>query len=128
MILAVLLLMGCNPPGTTRLYPTSSPVAADTATLTGRIVLGYGDHRPVADLPLWIGLESRGQPVTRTNANGEFTLSGLPVGETVDVVDDHLSFQVRITHPGLIDLGTLEYPLVHPSIGSGGKPTLTPLP
>lgn len=90
---------------------TSTP---NTATVIGRIVLGYGDHSPVPDLPLWLGKESNGEPVTRTNANGEFTLTGLPVGEVLDVVDDHLFFQINITSGGIIDLGTLEYPLIHP--------------
>jgi hypothetical protein len=29
------------------------------ATATGRVILGYGDHSPVGDLPLWIGKESQ---------------------------------------------------------------------
>lgn len=93
---------------------TIQPTLPPTATAIGRIVLGYGDHSPVPNLPLWIGKESRGQPVTRTNENGEFTLTGLPVGQTIDVVDDHLAFQVNVTSSGIIDLGTLEYPLIHP--------------
>ena len=86
----------------------------NTATAIGRIVLGYGDHSPVAGLPLWLGRESHGEPVTRTNARGEFTLTGLPVGQVIDVVDDHLFFQIKVTSNGIIDLGTLEYPLIHP--------------
>jgi hypothetical protein len=80
----------------------------------GRIVLGYGDHSPVAGLPLWLGRESHGEPVARTNSRGEFTLTGLPVGQVIDVVDDHLFFKINVTSSGIIDLGTLEYPLVHP--------------
>jgi hypothetical protein len=86
----------------------------NTATAIGRIVLGYGDHSPVAGLPLWLGRESHGEPVTRTNAKGEFTLTGLPVGQVIDVADDHLFFQINVTSSGIIDLGTLEYPLIHP--------------
>ena len=85
------------------------------ATARGRIVLGYGDHSPVADLPLWLGKESLGQPVTRTDANGEFTLTGLSIGQVVDVVDDHLAFEFKVTSGGIVDLGTIEYPLIHPS-------------
>ena len=88
---------------------------AGSATARGRIILGYGDRGPVPDLPLWLGKESLGQPVTRTNANGEFTLTGLPIGQIVDVVDDHLAFQIKVTSGGIIDLGTIEYPLIHPS-------------
>ena len=91
--------------------PTPTP---GTATVRGRIVLGYGDHSPVVDLPLWIGKESLGPPAARTDANGEFTLRGLPVGGVIDVVDDHLTFQVQVTSGGVIDAGTFEYPLVHP--------------
>ncbi len=36
------------------------------ATATGRVILGYGGHRPAGDLPLWIGKEPHGESVTRT--------------------------------------------------------------
>ncbi len=98
---------------------------AGTATVIGKIILGYEDHRPVADLPLWLGLESHGQPAARTNASGEFILTGLPVGETVDVVDDHLSFRVLVSHSGLIHVGTIEYPLIHPPM-EDGRPPISP--
>ena len=95
--------------------PTAVPAATvGTATARGRIVLGYGDHGAVPGLPLWLGKESRGQPVARTDANGEFSLTGLPIGQVVDVVDDHLAFQIKVTSGGIIDLGTIEYPLIHP--------------
>jgi hypothetical protein len=101
-------LTGCTtqPP-----LPSATP---QTATAIGRIILGYGDHSPVPDLPLWIGKESHGLPVTRTNEKGEFTLTGLPVGQVIDVVDDHLAFQFQVTSSGIIDVGTFEYPLIHP--------------
>ncbi len=106
----VLFLAGCTAQPASP-QPASS---AETATAIGRIVLGYGDHSPVPNLPLWIGKESRGEPAARTNENGEFTLAGLPVGQVIDVVDDHLAFQIDVTSSGIIDLGTLEYPLIHP--------------
>ncbi len=103
-------LAGCTPQPTLP-SPSSTP---ETATAIGRIVLGYGDHGPVPNLPLWIGKESRGLPVTYTNEKGEFTLTGLPVGQVIDVVDDHLAFQFKVTSSGLNEVGTFEYPLIHP--------------
>ena len=106
-------LIGCAIQSTSTPTPlaTASP---DTATAIGRIILGYGDHSPVSNLPLWLGKESHGQPTTYTNANGEFILTGLPIGQVIDVVDDHLAFQFNVTSSGIIDVGTFEYPLIHP--------------
>jgi hypothetical protein len=115
-----MVLFGCAPQP--NLTPPTPLPAPGGATAIGRIVLGYGDHSPVAGLPLWLGKESRGQPVTRTNANGEFTLANLPVGQVIDVVDDHLTFQIVVTSGGIIDLGMIEYPLIHPPTGT--EPTL----
>ncbi len=115
-----LAFAGCVPrPASPSPTPTTG---ANGATVIGRIILGYGDHRPVADLPLWLGTESRGEPVTRTNAAGEFVLTNLPVGQIVNVVDDHLFFQVFTASSGITDVGTLEYPLVHPPVDSGSSP------
>ena len=41
--------------------PTPRPIGA---TVTGQIIRGYGDREPVADMPLWIGAESHGEPAT----------------------------------------------------------------
>jgi len=96
------------------------------ATVTGRVVLGYGDHGPVSDLPLWVGQGSNGEPMTRTSADGSFQLMGLPT-DLVDVVDSHLAFQVPISSPGEhVDLGLLKYPLIHPHTYYYWTPT--PLP
>ena len=103
-------LAGCTAWPTT-LPPTATP---ETATAIGRIVLGYGDHSPVPNLPLWIGKESIGPPVARTDEKGEFTLTDLPVGQVINVVDDHLAFQFKVESSGIIDVGTFEYPLIHP--------------
>ncbi len=115
-----------SPSPTVPLSPSPAPAtatpAARTATAIGRIVLGYGDYSPVADLPLWLGTESLGQPVARTNADGQFTLTNLPVGQVVDVTDDHLTFHIDVTSTGTIDAGTFEYPLIHPGAD------LTPTP
>ncbi len=84
--------------------PTPVPTATPgSATARGQVVLGYGDHSPVPDLPLWLGKVS--------------------VGQVVDVVDDHLAFQFKVTSDGIIDLGTIEYPLIHP----GNDITPTPV-
>ncbi len=104
----------------TPMPPTAAP--ADNVTVTGRIVLGYADHSPVADLPLWLGTESLGPPITRTDASGVFTLTGQAVRQVVNVVDDHLTFQFTITQAGKFDAGTFYYPLIHPG------PELTPTP
>lgn len=105
-------LIGCavQPTATTSLA-TATP---ETATAIGQIILGYGDRSPVPNLPLWLGKESQGQPTTYTDANGKFVLTGLPVGQTIYVVDDHLAFQFNISSSGIIDVGTFEYPLIHP--------------
>lgn len=110
LFFASMVLVGCASQSTLP-TPTTTP---ETATVIGRIILGYGDHSPVPNLPLWIGKESIGEPIAHTNDNGEFTLTGLPVGQVIDIVDDHLFFQVNVTFSGIIDLGTIEYPLIHP--------------
>ena len=70
----------------------STIAKAKIATIIGGIGFGYGDHSPVTNLPLWIGKESVGQPAVYTDENGEFTLTGLLVGQVVDIMDDHLFF------------------------------------
>jgi hypothetical protein len=86
------------------------------ATATGRVILGYADHSPVSDLPLWIGKESLGEPVTRTDATGAFTLLNLTAG-LVDVTNSHLAFQVPVSSAeAKINLGLLKYPLIHPPV------------
>lgn len=107
----------------TPLSDASTPHTASTidldvtppgATVTGRVVLGYGSHRPVGDLPLRVGKESRGQWDTYTDGDGYFVLTGVPTG-LVDIVNNHLSFQIPTSTTGqLVDLGILKYPLVHP--------------
>jgi hypothetical protein len=91
-----------------------APVSQQSGTATGRVILGFGEHSPVTDLPLWIGTESQGEPATRTTGDGEFTLTDLPAG-LVDVVDSHLAFQVAVSSTNAtVELGLLKYPLFHP--------------
>ena len=84
------------------------------ATVVGRVVEGYGRHRPISSLPLWPGKESSGEPLTTTDANGQFELTNLPVGQTIYVNGSHLTFQMMITSHQTVDLGILKYPLIHP--------------
>ena len=110
----IVSFIGCTMQSTSTPPTPVLHTTPDTATAIGRIILGYGDYSPVPNLPLWLGKESIGEPVTHTNANGEFILSGLPVGQVINVVDDHLFFQINVTSSGIINLGTIEYPLMHP--------------
>ncbi len=84
------------------------------ATVTGRIIVGYGSHGPLSDLPLWVGNEPDEEIKRRTAANGTFTLSGLQPGLT-RIRNSHLAFEVPVTAiTDTIDLGLLKYPLIHP--------------
>jgi hypothetical protein len=90
------------------------------------VILGYGEHSPVAGLPLWVGTQSQGLPATRTAGDGRFTLTGLPAGLGY-VVDSHLAFQVPVSSTeATVDLGLLKYPLGHPPAYYWW--TATPLP
>jgi hypothetical protein len=91
-----------------------APISQQGGTATGRVILGFGEHSPVADLPLWVGTQSQGEPATRTAGDGEFTLTGLPTG-LMDVVDSHMGFQVPVSSTDAsVELGLLKYPLFHP--------------
>lgn len=93
--------------------PTPTSTKTQT-TARGRIIAGYGAHEPIGGLPLWVGKESIGMPVARTDTNGEFTVTNLPNG-VVDIVDDHLSFHVpHSASDSDVTLGVLKYPLIHP--------------
>lgn len=84
------------------------------ATLIGQVVAGYGDHRPVASLPLRIRHPGNDAWDTSTDGEGYFTLTHLPVGLAY-IENSHLTFQVTIDSPAQsINLGKLKYPLIHP--------------
>lgn len=96
--------------------PAASPAAGHGATVRGRIVAGYGARQPAAGLPLSIAGSTSSEPATRTDANGEFELTGVPVG-TVEINASHLSFQVSVPDSAaVVDVGVLKYPLVHPPV------------
>lgn len=109
-------LQGLSLPKTSFTTGVISTIVTPTigSAVFGQVILGYGDHRPVGGLPLWIGKESSGKPATQTADEGYFALTQLPTGP-VDIVDDHLAFQVTI--PGertSVYPGQLKYPLIHP--------------
>ncbi len=84
------------------------------ATVTGQIVAGYGDHRPVAHLPLRLRQMGSNNWDTYTDGEGRFTLMGIPTGQAY-IDDGHLTFEVTIDSPvQSINLGILKYPLIHP--------------
>lgn len=84
------------------------------ATATGRVILGFGEHLPVADLPLWVGDEPDEEIKRRTVADGTFTLTGLQPG-LIRVRNSHLEFEVPVTViTETLELGLLKYPLIHP--------------
>jgi len=94
-------------------------VATSTVTsgvgVSGRVVEGYGGHRPVPGLPLRLwDREPLGEPLAVTDANGEFVLTSLPVAQKVYINSGALTFQVIATSSPAVDLGTLKYPLMHP--------------
>jgi hypothetical protein len=97
-------------------YAIHEGAPADTSdgsgrTVTGQIVQGYGDHSPVARALLQ--LEPGSEFVAETDANGEFTLNDVPFAETT-VYAGHLRFVIPAGEEARLDLGTIEYPLVHP--------------
>jgi hypothetical protein len=94
----------------------ASPTGGNGATVTGQVILGYGNHLPFSSLPLRLRQKDNQEWDTKTDGHGFFTLSGLPLGR-VDIDDDHLSFSVTIDSASqTIDLGKLKYPLIHPPV------------
>ncbi|MBC8141500.1 MAG: hypothetical protein H7Y38_08675 [Armatimonadetes bacterium] len=72
--------------------PTVSPNPSATGTVTGRVLAPNGTTA-INDALVYVPVnQSRGRQAeavivqTRTNANGDFTLTGVPVGETVVVI------------------------------------------
>ncbi|MDT8307839.1 MAG: hypothetical protein RRC07_18035 [Anaerolineae bacterium] len=103
-------------PATVWRYAIHEGAPADTShgsgrTVTGQIVQGYGDHSPVARALLQ--LEPGGEFVAETDTDGAFTLNNVPFAETT-VYAGHLHFVIPAGEEAHLDLGTIEYPLVHP--------------
>lgn len=91
-----------------------------TGSVVGRLVLGYGNHGPVAGE--WIQLTGMpGDPngqrkLVRTATDGSFRIEGVPVGWHNGRAR-HAVFAVNVPACGAVgDAGTVAYPLIHPSI------------
>lgn len=110
---------------TSVLTPSTTPVAQG-ATVTGRVVVGYGGHQPAGGVRFWVGADSTGAPVAQTDEQGRFTISGLPPG-LVEIVDTHHRVQVPISSPAAsVDIGILKYPLIHPPLFYTHRPVALP--
>jgi hypothetical protein len=103
----------------------------------GRVVLGYGPGDPVADHIVQIdcGTDADGETLWclgRTQQDGSFSVSGVPQGSHRGAIR-YIQFTVRIARAGeVVDLGTLEFPLIHPPLlsvspGSGPPGTIVTL-
>jgi hypothetical protein len=82
-------------------------------TITGQIVHGYGDRRPVGGATLQ--LDPGGEVFALTQKDGRFTLTNVPFAATT-VYANHLQFVIPAGEDAHLDLGTIEYPLVHPPV------------
>lgn len=96
----------------------ATPAAACAGSVVGQVALGYGDHSPVAGA--WVQLSNMPDDPTgqrklvRTAADGSFRVDAVPLGPHDGAVS-HACFAVTIERCGqVVDVGTVEYPLVHP--------------
>ena len=96
--------------------PATEESAADEEVQAGRTVngriLNY-DGQPIPGLPLQ--LEPGGDFVTETIGDGRFTLNNLPFQE-ITVYASHLQFTIPAGDAPELDLGDIDYPLVHPPV------------
>lgn len=129
LIVLLLFLAGCqrqaSPTATAAVTATSTATAEQATraelsrrsgaeggrTVAGQIVQSFGDRQPIAGLKLQ--LEPGGEFVAETDASGQFTLNNIPFTETT-VYAQHLQFVIPAGEEAHLDLGTIEYPLVHP--------------
>ncbi len=96
---------------TPRAYPvtaTTSTPSKGHASISGRIIQGFGAHQPVANLLLSIaGLSA----TAVTDKNGAFTFVDLPVGNWA-ISGDALTFTVQVsTTDQILDAGLIKYPV-----------------
>ncbi len=102
-----------SPTPTTTLQPTATIISPTSRTINGRIITSYGGHAPVSSAMLQI--ESGGEFVAETDAYGRFTLTDMPFAEIM-VYANHLQFTIPAGEEPLLDLGDIEYPLIHPPV------------
>jgi hypothetical protein len=94
----------------------------DGGTVTGRVVENWGRRRPVAGdiVKINCGTGVDGETLwclDRTEEDGSFSVSGVPQGWHYGHVGQHIEFTAHIAEPeAVVDLGTLECPLIHPPI------------
>lgn len=119
IILFCLLIAACQnaQPVQTSLTvtPHAYPVSVTTptpseghASISGRIIQGFGAHQPVANLLLSIaGLSA----TAVTDENGAFTFVDLPAGNWT-ITGDALTFTVQVsTADQILDAGLIKYPV-----------------
>lgn len=86
-----------------------------TGIATGRLVEGYGAHRPIGQQPLRLQKEKQLEdPIATTDDQGTFVLKDLSLGQQITLNSGHLTFQVTVTSLYTTDLGIISYPLMHP--------------
>ncbi len=96
---------------TPRAYPVSVTTPTPSkghASISGRIIQGFGAHQPVANLLLSIaGLSA----TAVTDENGAFTFVDLPAGNWT-ITGDALTFTVQVsTADQILDAGLIKYPV-----------------
>ncbi|HML40118.1 MAG TPA: hypothetical protein PKD23_05525 [Bellilinea sp.] len=96
---------------TPRAYPVSVTTPTPSkghASISGRIIQGFGAHQPVANLLLSIaGLSA----TAVTDENGAFTFVDLPAGNWT-ISGDALTFTVQVsTADQILDAGLIKYPV-----------------
>jgi len=140
--LVVAILAGCGPsaapstrapspaasatvPPAVREFPSHLKRATpdpDGGTVTGRVVENWGRRRPVAGdiVKINCGTGVDGETLwclDRTEEDGSFSVSGVPQGWHYGHAGQHIEFTAHIAEPeAVVDLGTLESPLIHPPI------------
>jgi len=140
--LVIAVLAGCGPsaaPSARTPLPTASATVSpaarefpahlkratpdpDGGTVTGRVVSSVGRRGPMAGhiVKIDCGMDTEGETLWclgRTEEDGSFSVSGVPQGWHYGHAGQHIEFTVHIAGPrAVVDLGTLEYPLIHPPI------------
>ena len=106
---------------------TPTPTPLPRPSIHGKVVNGYGDHAPAANIPLAIDQTGISfTPIATTDAQGNFSLSSLPLGKH-NLQSTWFSVPFIISSPDQdIDLGVIKYPLVHPPLFLSQKASTDP--